>query len=52
MSRIIDNDKEKMYQVLNKELPLSNELAFASAYFNIKGFGLIKEAIWDKPLQS
>ena len=51
MSRIIDNEKEKMYEVLNKELPLSNELAFASAYFNIKGFGLVKEAIRDKPLK-
>ena len=51
MSRIIDNEKEKMYEVLNKELPLSNELAFASAYFNIKGFGLIKEAIQGKPLK-
>ena len=51
MSRIIDNENEKMYEVLNKELPLSNELAFASAYFNIKGFGLIKDAILDKPLK-
>lgn len=51
MSRIIDNEKEKMYEILNKELPTADELAFASAYFNIKGFGLIKEPIKDKPLK-
>ena len=51
MSMIIDNEKEKMFEILNKELPHSAELAFASAYFNIKGFGLIKDAIKDKPLK-
>ncbi len=51
MSRIIDNEREKMFEILNKELPSSDELAFASAYFNIKGFGLIKDAIKNKPLK-
>lgn len=50
MSRIIDNEKEKMYDILNKEIPSADELAFASAYFNIRGFGLIKDAIKDKPM--
>ncbi len=51
MSKIIDNEKEKMFGILNKELSGVDELAFASAYFNIKGFGLIKDAIKDKPLK-
>lgn len=50
MSRIIDNEREKMYEILNKEIPSADELAFASAYFNIRGFGLIKDAIKDKPM--
>ena len=40
MSRIIDNEKEKMYEILNKEIPSADELAFASAYFNIRGLVL------------
>lgn len=51
MSRIIDNEKEKLFEILNKELPSSTELAFASAYFNIGGFGLIRDAIRNKPLK-
>ena len=51
MSKIIDNEKEKLSDVLNLELKDAEELAFASAYFNIKGFGLIKDTIKDKPLK-
>lgn len=51
MSRIVDNDGKKMYEVLNEELLNSNEIAIASAYFNIGGYGLIKESIKDKPLK-
>ena len=51
MSRIIDNENEKMYEILNRELPAADELAFASAYFNIRGFGLVRDAIKDKSLK-
>ncbi|AKA48721.1 hypothetical protein IX51_05960 [uncultured archaeon] len=51
MSRIIDNGKEKLADSLNQELKSVNELAFASAYFNIRGFGLLKDSIEDKPLK-
>ncbi|QRF76139.1 ATP-dependent helicase HepA [Thermoplasmatales archaeon] len=51
MSRIIDNGKDKLSESLNLELKDVSELAFASAYFNIKGFGLIKDTIRDKPLK-
>jgi len=50
MSRIIDNENEKMFNILLKELSKSDEIAIASAYFNIGGFGLIRDAIRHKPL--
>ncbi|MEM0135484.1 MAG: SNF2-related protein [Thermoplasmatales archaeon] len=51
MSRIVDNESEKMYDVLKRELSSADEIAIASAYFNIGGFGLIKDSILDKPLK-
>ncbi|MGC8618636.1 MAG: SNF2-related protein [Thermoplasmata archaeon] len=51
MSRIIDNENEKMFSVLLRELSKSDEVAIASAYFNIGGFGLISGAIRNKPLK-
>jgi len=51
MSRIIDNEKRKMYEILNKDLINLNDLCFASAYFNIGGFNLIKETIKNKKLK-
>jgi superfamily II DNA or RNA helicase len=51
LSKIIDNEREKMYDVLNRELAEVKDIAIASAYFNIKGYGLIKDAIQGKPLK-
>ena len=51
MTRIIDNEKEKLDETLNRELKDAKELAFASAYFNVSGFGLLKDAISGKPMK-
>ncbi len=51
MSRIIDNENEKMSKILSNELHKADEVAIASAYFNVGGYGLIKDAIRDKPLK-
>ncbi len=51
MSRIIDNENEKLSRVLLKEFARSDEIAIASAYFNVGGYGLIKDAIRNKPLK-
>ncbi len=51
MSIIIDNEKRKMFDILNKDLRKLDDLYFASAYFNIGGFGLIKDTLKDKKLK-
>ncbi len=50
MTRIIDNSKEKLYKILKQEFNENNEIAIASAYFNVRGFGLLKDALGNKPL--
>jgi len=44
-SLIIDNDKLKLFEELNKILEEQRSLDVASAYFNIAGFQLIKDAL-------
>ena len=51
MTKIIDNEEEKLCNTINKEMSDVANLAFASAYFNIGGFELIKETIMSKPLR-
>jgi superfamily II DNA or RNA helicase/HKD family nuclease len=51
MTRIIDNSKETLASVLNKEFPDADEIAIASAYFNVHGYGAIREGLSDKPLR-
>ncbi|NQS88808.1 DEAD/DEAH box helicase family protein, partial [Patescibacteria group bacterium] len=50
MTKIIDNSMEKLASVLSKELIDKEEIAIASAYFNIQGFGELKRGLADKPL--
>lgn len=51
MARIIDNSREKLAEVLNRELAEVAEVAIATAYFNIMGFGDIEEGLSGKPLR-
>jgi len=44
-SLIIDNDKLKLFEELNQILQEQHSLDVASAYFNIAGFQLIKDAL-------
>ncbi|MEM3490365.1 MAG: helicase-related protein, partial [Nitrososphaerota archaeon] len=50
MTKIIDNSKEKLASVLAQEFTDMSEIAIASAYFNINGYGALKDALKDKPL--
>ncbi len=38
MTKIIDNSKQKLSQVLLNEMRHVDDLAIASAYFNLKGY--------------
>jgi hypothetical protein len=51
MARIIDNSREKLAEVLNRELAEVAKVAIATAYFNITGFGDIEEGLSGKPLR-
>lgn len=50
MTKIIDNSKEKLGLALCKEFAEAREIAIASAYFNIRGYGALKEGLTGKPL--
>jgi len=50
MTKIIDNSKETLADSLCKEFSDLHEIAIASAYFNIRGYGALKEALTGKPL--
>jgi superfamily II DNA or RNA helicase len=51
LTKIIDNSKETLQSILLKELPETSEIAIATAYFNITGFGDIEQGLADKPLR-
>ncbi|BAJ50608.1 DNA/RNA helicase [Candidatus Caldarchaeum subterraneum] len=51
MTKIIDNSKETLQSILLKELQEASEIAIATAYFNITGFGDIEQGLADKPLR-
>ncbi len=51
MARIIDNVRKRLAEVLNEELRTLDEVAIASAYFNVMGYGTIADALGDKPLR-
>ena len=51
MTKIIDNSKEKLSDALIREFEDAKELAVASAYFNVHGFGALKDGLLDKPMR-
>jgi superfamily II DNA or RNA helicase len=51
MAKIIDNKKETLANVLNREFSEVDEIAIASAYFNIRGYGAIAPGLADKPMR-
>lgn len=51
MTRIIDNKRESLSNLLNREFPGADEIAIASAYFNVRGYGAIAEGLGDKPMR-
>jgi len=48
MTKIIDNRTLTMVDELIKEISNVDEIAIASAYFNVRGFSLIKDALMEK----
>jgi superfamily II DNA or RNA helicase/HKD family nuclease len=51
MTKIIDNSKTKMSTVLNEEIRNVSEVAIATAYFNVRGFSLMKDSLFNVPLK-
>ena len=49
--KIIDNRKITLAEVLNREFSDVNEIAIATAYFNIMGYKAIAEGLGDKPMK-
>lgn len=49
--KIIDNKKITLAEVLNREFPEQNEIAIATAYFNIMGYRAISEGLGDKQMK-
>ena len=50
MTKIIDNSKETLASALAQEFADMSEIAIASAYFNVRGYGALKDALRNKPL--
>lgn len=50
MTKIVDNSRETLALALSKEFCDLHEIAIASAYFNVRGFGALKPALEGKPL--
>ncbi|MEM0142821.1 MAG: helicase-related protein [Candidatus Parvarchaeum sp.] len=51
MTKIIDNSRNSLASVLLAEMKHVNEIAIASAYFNLKGYELISEELKKNPLK-
>ncbi len=51
LSRIIDNSNKSLASILKDEMKHSDELAIASAYFNLEGYRSIREGLKNKPLK-
>lgn len=50
MTKIIDNSLEKLALALCSEFSTKGEIAIASAYFNVHGYGALKDGLAGKPL--
>jgi hypothetical protein len=51
MTKIIDNSKQNLASTLRDEMGHVDELAIASAYFNLEGYRNIREGLKSKPLK-
>jgi len=51
MTKIIDNSKQNLASTLKDEMRHVEELAVASAYFNLEGYRNIREGLKNKPLK-
>jgi ERCC4-related helicase len=51
MTEIIDNIKSKASDKLSNEISTNNEIAIATAYFNVRGFSLLRDVLNNKPLR-
>lgn len=51
MTKIVDNSKEKLSTTLNNVLEDAGEIAIASAYFNVNGYGALRSALKNKTLK-
>ncbi len=51
MTKIIDNSKGTLSSVLNKEISHIDEVAIASAYFNLAGYRAVATGLKNKPLK-
>ena len=51
MTKIIDNSKRSLASILKDEMRHADELAIASAYFNLEGYRKIREVLKNKPLK-
>ena len=51
MTKIIDNSKKSLALVLRDEMRHVDELAIASAYFNLEGYRNIREVLKNKPMK-
>ena len=51
MTKIIDNSRKSLASVLRDEMRHVDELAIASAYFNLEGYRNIREVLKNKPLK-
>jgi len=51
VTKIIDNRSVKMSDTLSNEISSVKDIAIASAYFNVRGFSLIKDSLKEKNLR-
>ena len=51
MTKIIDNSKQNLASALRDEIRHVDELAIASAYFNLEGYRNVREELKNKPLK-
>lgn len=51
MTEIIDNEGKKLSDALVREFKDASEVAIASAFFDVRGFGALEEGLRGKPLR-
>jgi len=51
VTEIIDNEGKKLSDALVREFKDASEVAIASAFFDVRGFGALEEGLRGKPLR-